>query len=1106
MASQPGLTYTENFTDITNWTNGFAAGTGANRFAIVPVQTTGVVPAADKTTISSATFSTGSGGGVQRGTAAIVLLSTGTTDNSTAVAFDLLLDFTTVNAGTLSFDWATINNSTGNRNGSLRVYASVNGITFTELSSAAVLNFTNNVLTNGSVTNVTLPASFDLSATAVLRFYYHNGTGGTIGSRPKISIDNLSITATVINPCNTPAAQPGSLTFNNITSNSIQGNFAAAVPAADQYLTVASTNNSLTSNPVDGQTYLPGDGLGDGVVVENTNALIFNATGLSASTNYYFFTFSVNSNCIGGPKYLITNPLNAGAATTSGLPNCTEPGSQASNLVYTSTSSNTISGSFTATTANEYLVLRSTSATLTVDPANTQAYNTDDIIGNALVIQRSAATSFSETGLSPNTTYYFFIFSLNSQSCANGPAYNITNPLTGIRSTLPLPTCIAPTAQPTALQLSPANNAITGSFNPSLSADDYLVIRSTSPTLSASPVNNTDYNAGDNIGGGIIVSNSSSTNFISSNLNPATTYYFFVFAANKVCMGGTKYLTSNSLKGNATTTNSSPNNFYFGTFHSHSDYSDGNKDNPGFTPADNYNYAMTSQCMDYLGISEHNHFSSTGNPGNHLATYHAGTSQANSFNTANPGFVAMYGMEWGVISGGGHVLVYGDGMDNLWGWETGNGGWGSTSNYDVYVPQNNYTGTSGLFKVINDNLLTNTFGSLAHPNSSDYNNLDNIAYNAVADNAITATAIESGPATSTNTTYSDPGNSMGYLWYYQLLLSKGYHLGPTIDHDNHNTTFGKTTYSRTAVIAPSLNKRMIIKAMRNMNFYATQDCDSKVDFVINSKIMGSSLTDRFAPVISVILTDATSSTSSAVIKIMFGIPGSGVLPSTLASGTGSTFNYIHNNLLNLSTGYYYVDITNNGKRIITSPIWYTRNDMVILPVKLSSFLVRKINKAVQVNWSTEQEENSSHFIIERSANGISWTSIATVNAAGNSNVHLDYGAFDNTPLNGINYYRLKQADLDGTAIYSEVRNVVFSIPYEVGITPNPAKDFIFISVAGISVQNFIVEISDVNGKKVLIEKVNGSAIKINTSKLSKGIYFVKVVGGVDVVVGKIVLQ
>ena len=201
MATQPGLTYTENFADIANWTNAFASGIGANRFGAVVVNATGTIPDGVRITTSSATFVTGTTGGLQRGTAqtpstqSIVLLSTGTTDNTTSVAFDFFMDFTGVNAGTLSFDWAEVNNSTGDRKGSLRVYYSTDGTTFTELTAAQVLNFTNNVASSGSITTVALPAAFDNSATARLRFYYHNGTGGTTGSRPKISIDNLTVTA-----------------------------------------------------------------------------------------------------------------------------------------------------------------------------------------------------------------------------------------------------------------------------------------------------------------------------------------------------------------------------------------------------------------------------------------------------------------------------------------------------------------------------------------------------------------------------------------------------------------------------------------------------------------------------------------------------------------------------------------------------------------------------------------------------------------------------------------------------------------------------------------------------------------------------------------------
>jgi len=62
MASQPSLTYTEDFSDIVNWTNGFAAGNGANRFGSVAVNATGVIPSGTRITTSTASFVTASAG------------------------------------------------------------------------------------------------------------------------------------------------------------------------------------------------------------------------------------------------------------------------------------------------------------------------------------------------------------------------------------------------------------------------------------------------------------------------------------------------------------------------------------------------------------------------------------------------------------------------------------------------------------------------------------------------------------------------------------------------------------------------------------------------------------------------------------------------------------------------------------------------------------------------------------------------------------------------------------------------------------------------------------------------------------------------------------
>ena len=190
--------YLESFADVANWANGFTSGIGATRWAPVAVQSTGTIPDGKKTTVSTATFVTGTTGGVQKGVSpnpagTIVLLSTGTTDNTSSDAIDLQLDYSGVAAGTLSFDWATVFNSTGDRKGSLRVYTSTDGATFTELAGAAVLNFTNNVAGSGHVGPVALPAAFSGSATARIRFYFHNGTGGTTGSRPKVAIDNVAV-------------------------------------------------------------------------------------------------------------------------------------------------------------------------------------------------------------------------------------------------------------------------------------------------------------------------------------------------------------------------------------------------------------------------------------------------------------------------------------------------------------------------------------------------------------------------------------------------------------------------------------------------------------------------------------------------------------------------------------------------------------------------------------------------------------------------------------------------------------------------------------------------------------------------------------------------
>ena len=177
-----------------------------------------------------------------------------------------------------------------------------------------------------------------------------------------------------------------------------------------------------------------------------------------------------------------------------------------------------------------------------------------------------------------------------------------------------------------------------------------------------------------------------------------------------------------------------------------------------------------------------------------------------------------------------------------------------------------------------------------------------------------------------------------------------------------------------------------------------------------------------------------------------------------------------------------------------------------LPPSLVYFTAVCINNKVRLSWNTENEINSSHFIVERSADGRNFTEIKRVNAAGFSSTPKSYEAFDNSPINGINYYRLKQVDIDGKFVYSAVKNLVFNKALIVTITPNPAHDFITINFDKKLSQPCQILILDVNGK--VIEKFTTSeqSKQISMMNFPKGIYFIKTIFADNVVTQKIILQ
>ena len=450
MASQPSFTYTENFADITNWTNNFAAGTGANRWLGFAPNATGTIPDGVRTTATTLVFqATSTSGGVQRGGLAssnnpagtIVMLATGTPQNTTAAAIEVFLDFTGTTAGTLSFDWSRVNNSTGDRIGSLKVFTSTDGTTYTELTGAAVSNLVNNGGTaSGSITTVQLPSSFDNSATARVRFYYFNGsTNGTTGSRPKIAIDNLVITST---SAGTPTISLNTTGFNG----SFGGvTFPASSSPSSYVISGLNLEGDITITPPVNTGML----IRTGVASFSSAPIVLTPSSgtVSATTIDVMFSPIGTGHFTGNITHTSTNATQQNLAVDGyGL---SQPATvQASNITFSSVTATSFTVNFTPGNGDRRLVVLKAGSAVDGVPTNGITYSANSVfstgqqIGSGnYVVYYGNGSSVDVTGLSGGVNYHATVYEFNGTSGAEN--YNITAPpVNNQLTTAPIPSVV----------------------------------------------------------------------------------------------------------------------------------------------------------------------------------------------------------------------------------------------------------------------------------------------------------------------------------------------------------------------------------------------------------------------------------------------------------------------------------------------------------------------------------------------------------------------------------------------------------------------------------------------------------------------------------------
>lgn len=181
--------------------------------------------------------------------------------------------------------------------------------------------------------------------------------------------------------------------------------------------------------------------------------------------------------------------------------------------------------------------------------------------------------------------------------------------------------------------------------------------------------------------------------------------------------------------------------------------------------------------------------------------------------------------------------------------------------------------------------------------------------------------------------------------------------------------------------------------------------------------------------------------------------------------------------------------------------------VVPLPTELHRFEGFHISrKSNYLQWTTTSEINSDYFKIERSANGVDWNVIATMNAAGNSNTSISYSLNDDNYYSPLTYYRLTMVDMDGSFSYSEIIAISSSFKFETlfsDVVPNPASDNAYIIYGGTNYNtDVIIELISNEGK--ILETINmgkmskGKSISLDFSKYSQGLYYLNILQGTEI--------
>jgi hypothetical protein len=372
-----------------------------------------------------------------------------------------------------------------------------------------------------------------------------------------------------------------------------------------------------------------------------------------------------------------------------------------------------------------------------------------------------------------------------------------------------------------------------------------------------------------------------------------------------------------------------PYTVYFGNLHSQTNHSDGGgslssctgaqtPQTGAFGPSDAYQYAM-NRGLDFLNTSEHNHMydgsdntNAAANPATAKGLYQSGLSAASAFNVAHPNFLAIYGMEWGVITNGGHLNIFNS--NELLGWEY-------NSSKQLIADTLTAKGDYGMLYTLMRQ--RGWIGQFNHPSSSGQFAAGgvNLGYTADGDQAMVLCEVLNTSAFSSNTTETETGRS-SYQSACNKALEAGYHVAFSTDQDNHCANWGASYTNRTGVLIPTgtaLSNASFIAALKARRVFASMDKGSQLVLTANGHLMGERFSNT-GPLKLVTNYAGSAGRSVASVVIYQGVPGRNGTVTQLSSTATTTITPA------AGAHFYYARITqDDGKMLWSAPVWVTQN-------------------------------------------------------------------------------------------------------------------------------------------------------------------------------------